>query len=121
MRRNGIKINEIKSLLSQRIEAIYQQQLEQKIDNISYKLFDNTLVIILEGIITSPEKLLKDNDYLYLAKNVRKAVDDIINPQIQGIIEEVLDVKVIDFLSDTTIDNNLTGAIAIFEFQPKQN
>ena len=90
MRRNGIKFNKIKSLLSQRIEDIYQQQLDHKINTISYKLFDNTLVIILEGIITSPEKLLKDNDYLYLAKQVRKAVDDVLHPQIQGIIEEVL-------------------------------
>lgn len=121
MRRNGLKINEIKSRLSQRIEDIYQQQLDHKIDTISYKLFDNTLVIILEGIITSPEKLLKNNDYLYLAKQVRKAVDDVLHPQIQGIIEEVLDVKVIDFLSDTTIKSNLTGAIAIFEFKPKEN
>lgn len=121
MRRKGIKFNQIKSLLSQRIEDIYQQQLDHKIDTISYKLFDNTLVIILEGIITSPEKLLQDNDYLCLAKQVRKAVDHVIHPQIQSIIEEVLDVKVIDFLSDTTINNNLTGAIAIFEFKPKEN
>lgn len=42
-----------------------------------------------------------------------------IHPQIQTIIEEVLNVKVVDFLSDTTIDNNITGAIAIFEFKPK--
>ncbi|MGB5633399.1 MAG: Na-translocating system protein MpsC family protein [Waterburya sp.] len=39
----------------------------------------------------------------------------IIHPQIQDIIEEVLDVKVVDYLSDTTIDNDITGAIAIFE------
>ncbi|NJK58582.1 MAG: DUF2294 family protein [Pleurocapsa sp. SU_5_0] len=39
----------------------------------------------------------------------------------QDIIEEVLDVKIIDFLSDTTIKSNLTGAIAIFEPKPKDN
>ena len=88
-------------------------------DNISYKLFDHTLVITLEGIITSPEKLLKENDRLDLAKQIRKAVDGVIHPQIKNIIEEALDVKIIDFLSDTTIDNDVTGAIAIFEFKPK--
>lgn len=119
MRRNEIKINKIKSLLSQRIKDIYRQQLEHKIDTISYKLFDNTLVIILEGIITSPERLLQENDHLHLARQVRKAVDHVIHPQIKDLIEEVLDVKVVDFLSDTTINSNLTGAIAIFEFKPK--
>lgn len=121
IKRNHLKINQIKSILSQKIEDIYQQQLEHKIDTISYKLFDNILVIILEGIITTPEKLLKDHDHLHLAKQVRKAVDNIIHPQIQDIIEEVLDVKIIDFLSDTTIKSNLTGAIAIFEPKPKDN
>ncbi|WP_255414094.1 DUF2294 domain-containing protein [Pleurocapsa sp. CCALA 161] len=121
IKRNRLKINQIKSILSQKIEDIYQQQLEHKINNISYKLFDNILVIILEGIITSPEKLLKDHDHIYLAKQVRKAVDNIVHPQIKEIIEEVLDVKIIDFLSDTTIKSDLTGAIAIFEPKPKDN
>jgi uncharacterized protein YbcI len=75
------------------------------------------LVILLEGTVTSLEKLLKDNGYLQLAKQVRKALDNVIHPQIQNIIEEVLDVKIIDFLSDTAINSNLTGAIAIFEFK----
>jgi uncharacterized protein YbcI len=119
MKRNEIKIKQIESLLSQRIEDVYQQQLKHKIDAISYKLFDRALVILLEGTITSAEKLLKNNDNLQLAKQVRKALDNVIHPQIQNIIEEVLDVKVIDFLSDTTINSNLTGAIAIFEFKHK--
>lgn len=41
------------------------------------------------------------------------------HPQIKNIIEEVLNVNVVDFLSDTTIDNKVIGAIAIFEFKPK--
>lgn len=74
---------------------------------------------MLAGTITSPEKLLKNNDSFYLVKQVRVAIDKVIQPQIQNIIEETLNVKVVDFLSDTTIDRELTGAIAIFEF--KQN
>jgi len=112
-------IKKIESLLSQKIKDIYQDQLEHELDNISYKLFEHTLVITLEGTITTPEKVLKDNDRHYLAKQVRTTIDSVIHPQIQNIIEEVLDVKVVDFLSDTTIDHNLTGAIAVFEFKPK--
>ena len=119
MNNKVIKIKEIESLLSQKIKDVYRDRLEHKLDNVSYKLFDRTLVVTLDGTITSPEKLLKANDRLDLAKQVRAAIDSIIHPQIKDIIEEVLDVKVVDFLSDTTIDRDMTEANAIFEFKPK--
>ncbi len=119
MNNKVIRFKQIESLLSRKIKDVYRDRLEHKLDSLSYRLFDRTLVITLEGIITSPEKLLQENDRLDLAKQVREAIDRIIHPQIQDIIEEVLDVKVVDYLSDTTIDNDITGAIAIFEFKPK--
>lgn len=114
------KIKIIRSLLSQKIKDIYQDQLEHQLDNISYNLLDRSLIITIEGTVTSPEKLLKDNDRLHLAKQVREVIDSVIQPQIQDTIEEILDVKVVDFLSDTTLDNDMTGAIAIFELKPKE-
>lgn len=119
MNQKAIKIKEIENLLSQKIMDMYRSQLEHQLSDISYKLFDRTLVVFLEGPITSSEKLLKDNNSIYLAEQVREAIDSVIEPQIKDIIEEVLNVKVVDFLSDTTIDNDLTGAIAIFELEPK--
>ena len=119
MNRKVIKRKEIENLLSRKIKAVYQNKLEHQLDNISFRLFDHTLIIMLEGIVTSPEQLLRNSDRAYLAKQVRDVIDSVIQPQIKNIIEEVLEVKVVDFLSDTTIDHNLTGAIAIFEFKPK--
>ncbi len=120
MNKKGIKIRKIEALLSQKIKDVYQDKLEHQLDNISYRLFERTLIIMMEGTITSPEKLLKSSARLDLAKQVRESIDSVIHPQIKDIIEEVLNVKVIDFLSDTTIDNDLTGAIAIFEFKPRR-
>jgi uncharacterized protein YbcI len=117
MNTKALKVKQIENLLSQKIQNVYRNQLEHQLDNISCKLFDRTLVIVLEGTVTSSERLLKNSDR-QLAEQVREAIDNVIQPQIKEIIEEVLKVKVIDFLSDTTIDNNLTGAIAMFEFQP---
>lgn len=117
MVKKAIKIKQIEPLLSEKIQAVYQAQLEHPLHKISYKLFDNTLVITMEGTITSPEKLLKDNERFALAKQVREAIDSVIRPQIQSVIEEVLDVKIVDFLSDTTIEHDMTGAIAIFELE----
>ncbi len=120
MNEKAIKIKEIESLLSQKIMDIYKYKLEHQLTNISYKLFDRTLIVFLEGTITSPEKLLKKNNSISLAKQVREAIDSVIHPQIKGVIEEVLGVKVVDFLSDSTFDHDLTGAIAIFEFKPNK-
>lgn len=118
---NKAKFSKVEDLLSQKIIDIYQQQLEHQLDNISYKLFDRTLIVILEGAITSPEKLLKDNDRLHLAQQVRTAIDNVIHPQIKEIIEEVMNVEVTDFISDTTINSNITGAIAILKFQSNKD
>lgn len=118
MNKKNFKNKQIEELLSQQIKSVYQNQLEHKLENISCKLFDCTLVIVLEGTVTSPEKLLRNNDCLYLAAEVRAAIDNVIQPQIKKIIEDVLNVNVTDFLSDTTIDNDITGAIAMFEFKP---
>jgi len=119
MNKKIVKIKKVESLLSQRIRDIYQDRLEHELDNISYQLFDCTLIIMLEGTITLPEKLLKNNDRHCLAEEVRKLIDSIIHPQIQSSIEDILNVRVVDFLSDTTIEQNMTGAIAIFEFESK--
>lgn len=120
MKRKTIKIKNVESILSERIKAVYHSKLKHQPEEIAYKLFDHTLVITLSGIITSPEKLLQANEHYGLAKRVRKTVDGIIHPRIKEIVEEVLDVKVVDFLSDTTIDHDVTGAIAVFEFRSKE-
>lgn len=118
---NKKKFSKLQSLLSEKIKDVYQEQLEHNLDSVSYKLFDHTLIVILEGAITSPEKLLKENDRLFLAKQVRTAIDNVIHPQIKNIIEEVMDVEVTDFMSDTAIDNNISGAIAILEFKSNRD
>lgn len=119
MDRKMTPIKKINLLLSQKIKDIYQKKLGHKLDNVYYRLFDNTLIIMLDGTITSPEKLLKNNAHLDLAKEVRQVIDSVIQPQIQNTVEEILDVKVIDFLTDTTIDNDITGGISIFESSPR--
>jgi uncharacterized protein YbcI len=119
MNKISITTEQLEKILSPKIRSIYKKQLEHQLSAISYRLFDRTLVVILEGTLTPPEQLLKQSDRQQLAKQVRQAIDRIIQPQIKTTIEEVMNVKVIDFLSDTTIDTSRTGAIAIFEFHPK--
>ncbi|MEL6438205.1 MAG: Na-translocating system protein MpsC family protein [Cyanobacteria bacterium J06621_8] len=112
-------LRNLESTLSLKIRNVYQKQLEHQIQHISYKLFDRTLMITLEGIITSPEKLLKENERFDLMQQMRTVLDDVVHLQIQTVIEETLNVKIVDYLSDTKIDNDISGAIAILEFKPK--
>ncbi|MBE9167204.1 DUF2294 domain-containing protein [Pleurocapsales cyanobacterium LEGE 06147] len=119
MSKISIATEQLEKILSPKIKSIYKKQLEHQLSNISYRLFERTLVVILEGTVTPPEQLLKQSNCQQLAEQVRRAIDRIIQPQIKTTIEEAMNVKVIDFLSDTTIDTNRTAAIAIFEFHPK--
>lgn len=112
---------ELERNLSNRIRNLYGWELGRQLDEISYQWFDNQLVIIIEGTVTPPEQLLNNNSHQQLAKKVRAVFDDLIQPQIKSLIEDVLDVTVVDFLSSTTIDTGRTGAIAIFELQPKES
>lgn len=109
----------LKELLSDRIHDLYQNQLEHELSEITYQAFDNTLVILMEGTLTKPEKLLKERDRQELARKVRSALDRHIQPQIKALVEEITDSTVVDFLYDSTIDTERTGAIAVFELAPK--
>lgn len=115
MNQKEIMKKKIETLLLQKIKDVYSSKLEHNLSSISYIQFDCTLIILIEGTITSSEKLLQEQDRWQLAEELRIAIDKIIKPQIKTVIEEVMEAKVIDFLSDTTIKSNLTGAIAIFE------
>ena len=114
-----IKSKKLETILSERIQNLYQKQLQHKIEEITYHFFDNTLIIMMEGTLTQAEQLLNENQHQQLAKQVRKVIDKLIQPKIITSIEEVMDVKVVDFLCDTTIDTSRTGAIAILGFKPK--
>jgi uncharacterized protein YbcI len=111
----------LETLLSQKIKIIYQENLEQQIDDVYYRLFDRTLIVVIEGTVTPPEILLEKKDRSDIAKQVREIIDRLLQPQIKNIIEEVIDVTVTDFICDTTIKSNCTGAIVIFELKSTTN
>ena len=119
MNQKQVSKKEIEKLLFQKIRDIYINKLEHNLDSIYYKQFDRTLILILEGSVTSTEIILDNSECKPLARQLRTAIDKIVQPQIKTIIEQVMGVKIIDFFIDTTISNNLTGAIAIFELEER--
>jgi uncharacterized protein YbcI len=119
--KRSLIIKKLESVLSQKINDFYRKRLKQQLNDIQYYVFEKTIVIVIEGSVTQVERFLNDNDRQELAKQVRLAIDRIVKSQIKGLIEESLDVNVVDFLCDTSIDTNRTGAIVIFEFTPKSS
>lgn len=105
--------------LSQRLQALYRDQLGHQPGKVTCQLFDEKLAIILEDSITPPEQLLADRGQTELAKQVHSELDEAIQPQLKALIEEVLGVNVLDILSDATLETGRTGIIAVLDLTPE--
>ncbi|MEO0970003.1 MAG: DUF2294 domain-containing protein [Cyanobacteria bacterium J06639_18] len=104
--------------LSQTIQALYSNQLGHRPTKVICQLFDATLAIVIEDSITSPEQLLIDKGQDELAEQVRSGLDEAIEPKLKELIAEVLEVKVLDLLSDATLQTGRSGVIAVLSETP---
>lgn len=83
------------------------------------QLFDSKLAIILEDSITNAEQILLEEGQKDLAHKVRSNLDKAIEPEFKQLIQEILEVEVIDILSDATLDTGRTGMIIILSQAPE--
>lgn len=110
---------QLERLLSQRLQALYREQLGHQPGKVTCQLFDEKLAIIVEDSITPPEQLLANSGQTELAEQVRSDLDKAIQPQLKELIEEVLSVVVLDILSDATIETGRTGILAVLDITPE--
>lgn len=104
--------------LSQQLQALYRTQLGHQPGKVTCQIFDEKVAIVFENSITPPEKLLADNGRTELAEQVRSDLGEAFKPQMKTLIEEVLNVAVLDILSDATLETGRTGVIAILSAVP---
>lgn len=104
--------------LSQRIQTLYRNQLGHRPGQVTCRLLNEKLIILIEDSITQPEQILAQEGQMHLAKEVRAELDDAMQPQLKALIEEVLKVSVIDLLSDATLETGRTGAIVVLAEGP---
>lgn len=109
---------QLEVILSQRIQKLYRDRLGQEIEQVSCHLFENKLAIVLEDAICRPVQILADNNQQDLAEQVRLKLEAAIKPELVQIIENLLKVKVIDWLVDTTLATGRSGTIAILDSTP---
>jgi uncharacterized protein YbcI len=74
---------------------------------------------VIEDSITQPEQLLAPEGREELAEKVRSDLDAALQPQLRVLIEEVLEVSVLDLLSDATLETGRTGMIAVLSVAPQ--
>ncbi|HCF30133.1 MAG TPA: hypothetical protein DEV81_23690 [Cyanobacteria bacterium UBA11049] len=110
---------QIERTLSQRIQALYRNQLEHQPSRVTCQLFDEKVAIILEDSITQPEQLLVNNGQAELAEKVRAELDDALQPQLKELIEEIVGVCVIDILSNAKLDTGRTATVVILANPPQ--
>ncbi|KAB8331980.1 DUF2294 domain-containing protein [Scytonema tolypothrichoides VB-61278] len=109
---------QVERTLAQGIQALYRDQLGHQPSKVTCQLSDQNVVVIIEDSITKPEKLLVKTGSEELAEEVRSDLDHAIQPQLKALIEETLNVKVIELLSDATLETGRTGIIAILTDPP---
>jgi len=109
---------QIQRTLAQRIQALYRDQLGHQPSKVTCQLSDSNLTIILENSITQPEQLLAQTGRQELAEQVRSDLDEAIQPQLKRLIEEILNVEVVELLSDATLETGRTGIIALLTDTP---
>jgi uncharacterized protein YbcI len=105
--------------LSQRIQALYRNQLGHRPADVNCQIFDQKVVIVLENAITPPEQLLANNGQEELVEKIRANLDAAIQPQLCELIEEVVGVSVADLLSDAKLETGRSGIIAILSDLPQ--
>lgn len=111
-------VGQLERELSQRLQAFYRENLGKQPSRVTCQLFNSTIAIVLEDVVTSPEQLLEKHGQEDLATTVNTALGDAIRPHLIQLIESVLEVEVMDLLSDTTMATGRKGIIAILSTTP---
>ncbi len=111
-------VGQLERTISQKVQALYKQHLGHQPSKVTCQLFDSKMAIVLENSITQPERLLIEEGKVEIAEKVRSDLNQAIKPQVKALIEDLLNVKVLDLLSDAAIDTARTGIIVVLSSTP---
>ncbi len=109
---------QLERTLSQRIQALYRERFGHRLQNVSVRIFNDKVSIVIEDSVTQPEQFLVEQGDRDLARQVRSELKEGLEPDLKAIVEEVLRVPVIDLLSDAKLESGRTGTIAVLGERP---
>lgn len=118
MDNNTPTVGQVEREVSQKLQALYKKNLGHQPSKVTCQLFGARLAIVIENSVTQPEQLLTEEGQIELAKKVREDLNKAMQPQIQGLLNEILHVEILDILSDATLSTGRTGIIVVLSRAP---
>jgi uncharacterized protein YbcI len=112
-------VGQLEREISQKIQALYKKNLGHQPGKVTCQLFDAKLAVILEDSITQPEQILAEEGKVELATQVHSDLTQAIQPEIRALVEEILQIDVLDILSDATLETGRTGMIIVMSDTPE--
>lgn len=109
---------QLEQKLLEEVREVYFKVLGHQPQQISCKLLDKNLTVIIEDSITQPEQLLIDSGNQELAKQVRTNIHLAFEPYLKSALEEVTSIPLTDLISKSSLDSGRTSMVAIFEQAP---
>jgi len=76
-------------------------------------------MIIVEDSLTQPEQLLLENGNSQRVEVLHTDLAQLMQPQLVDLVENILGLKVLDLLSDTTLETARTGLVVILSDCPQ--
>ena len=101
------------------IQDVYFKILGHKPQQISCKLVDKNLTVIIEDSVTQPEQLLIESGKQELAQQVRTNIHLAFEPYLKSTIEEVTAIPLTDLISKSSLDTGRTSIVAILAHAPE--
>lgn len=111
--------DQLEQKLFEQVQAVYLKILGHQPQQISCKLLDKNLTIIVEDSITQPEQLLVNSDKQELAQEVRSIIHLALEPHLKSAIEEVTSIPLTDLISKSSLDTGRTSIVAILAHAPE--
>lgn len=105
--------------ISQTTQALYREGFGHNPSKVVCHIFGDKVVIILENAITSIEKLLIANSQINLVEDIRFSVEKVFSLQIRQKISEILNIETIDLISESSLDGEYVGMVAILSNVPE--
>ena len=105
--------------LLESIQDIYLKTLGHQPQQLSCKLVDKNLTVIIEDSITQPEQLLIDNGKQELAQQVRTNIHLAFEPYLKSTIEKLTAIPLTDIISKSSLATGRTSIVAIFSQAPE--
>lgn len=109
---------QLEKSLSQNIRAFYLREINHPPQNISCKLFSRYIAISADKALTPLECNLWESGEEELTIEVRSEINNIFKPKLTSIVEEILNIKVDDILSNVTFAGNRLCTLIILSQPP---